>query len=748
MTSTPAPARRRDFSLALAPARILLVEEQPARSLMLTLRLKGEGYKTATAFNLDAALVLLDETQCDLIITDLTLGNRSGFELCRAVREHAEHRLAPVLMLTTDDDPGNILRSLEAGVDAFLPRSAGTERIVERVGRLLDEPPAAWRSNEPDAVAARVRVLGHEYRISSDREHLLSLLVSAFEDVVGLGQSLSDREKATAAKLASVLDTVPGGILVTDASGDPTRINEGLREMLGLPAEAKASRITQCVFRTPAGELQRWNDLPPRRTAHDTIARFGVEMVATRVDGTEIPVIFNSQGVFGEEGRIIEVVSTLQSIEERERRKRAESQLALAERMASVGTLAAGVAHEINNPLTWVLGNLDELEQGLEGIASADPAELLDRAREASEGARRIRAIVKALKTFSHGADDRREPVQVESAIEVALKVARNELRFRATVERSFGDTPPVLVNEGRLSQVFLNLVVNASQAFVTADPDVNLLRLSTWADGDQVVAEVRDNGPGISAPNLSRLFDPFFTTKPVGVGSGLGLSICHNIIRSVDGSIEVESEIGTGTAFRVRIPRLPGARPSEVRGPPLSVTTGEFPRSVDDSGVFPSPFGFGFKKRPAVAPGVAARVDAERKPRVLVVDDEPLVAAAISRVLRRRYDVSIASSGREALAQVRSNGPWDAIVSDLMMDDGSGMELHEWLTEDHPDLARRTLFLTGGAFTEEARRFLLEIPNPWLEKPVQPLELRAAVERLARPPTPGGPGTDSTDSA
>ncbi len=746
MTSTPAPGRRRDFSLA--PARILIVEEQPARSLMLTLRLKGEGYRTAAAFNEEAALVQLDETPCDLIILDLALGQGSGFELCRAIRRHPEHRFASVLMLTDQADPGNVLRSLEAGVDAFLPRSAGTERIVERVGRLLEEPPATWRQTDPDAVAARVRVLGHEYRIASDREHILSLLVSAFEDVVGLGQSLSEREKATAAKLASVLDTVPGGILVTDASGDPTRINEGLREILGLPPDAPVDRITECLFRTPSGEVQRWNDLPPRRTAHDTIARFGVEMVATRVDGTEIPVIFNSQGVFDAEGRIVEVVSTLQSIEERERRKRAESQLALAERMASVGTLAAGVAHEINNPLTWVLGNLEELEEGLERFTTADPADLLERAREASEGARRIRAIVKALKTFSHGADDRREPVQVESALEVALKVSRNELRYRASVERVFGDTPPVLVNEGRLSQVFLNLVVNASQAFETADPERNLLRVSSWADGDQVVAEVRDNGPGISAQNLSRLFDPFFTTKPVGVGSGLGLSICHNIIRSVDGSIEVESEVGTGTSFRVRIPRVGGARPQELSSEPQSVTTAEFPRSADDSGVFPSPVGFGFKKRGAAAVEASPVVDPGDRPRVLVVDDEPLVAAAISRLLRRQYDVSIASSGREALAQVQGNGTWDVIVSDLMMDDGSGMDLHGWLEADHPELARRTLFLTGGAFTEEARRFLDQISNPCLEKPVQPLELRAAVGRLMGPDGPGVPGTDAADSA
>jgi two-component system NtrC family sensor kinase len=181
--------------------------------------------------------------------------------------------------------------------------------------------------------------------------------------------------------------------------------------------------------------------------------------------------------------------------EERERRKRAEARLASAERMATVGTLAAGVAHEINNPLTWVMSNLEEIAQGL-ASREIPRDELLERVKEANEGVERIRSIVEGLRTFVHGDDDQRALVTVESAVEPALKVAAGELRGRATVIRDFAETPPVLANEGRLSQVFLNLIINAAQAF--REGADNRLTLVTSSDEHDVTIEVTDNGPGV----------------------------------------------------------------------------------------------------------------------------------------------------------------------------------------------------------------------------------------------------------
>jgi len=405
--------------------------------------------------------------------------------------------------------------------------------------------------------------------------------------------------------------------------------------------------------------------------------------------------------------------------EERERRQRAEARLASAERLATVGTLAAGVAHEINNPLTWVMSNLEEIGLGLHDPAvTAD--ELSERVREANEGVERIRSIVEGLRTFVHGDDDRRMLVNVESALELALKVAAGEVRGRCEVEKRFGDTPQVIANEGRLSQVFLNLIINAVQAF--PEGGANRLTLVTELEGDEVVVEVRDNGPGVPREYISRLFDPFFTTKPVGVGSGLGLSICLNIVRSLDGSIDIDTEVGEGSTFRIRLPTAPATRFSDADVLPLgrSHLPGLLVPSLPPraSGDFPSP---------ALGPGALRK----RKLRVLLVDDEPSVLQALHRVLRRAFEVVPAASGREAIGLVRAGMRIDAVVTDLRMPDGSGIELYRLLADESPLLSERLLFLTGGGLGAEESTFLAEPGRRWISKPVKAAKLIALVEEL-----------------
>ncbi|MCO4770176.1 MAG: response regulator [Deltaproteobacteria bacterium] len=414
--------------------------------------------------------------------------------------------------------------------------------------------------------------------------------------------------------------------------------------------------------------------------------------------------------------------------EERERRQRAEARLASAERLATVGTLAAGVAHEINNPLTWVMSNLEEIALGLED-RSVPRAHLVAYVREANDGVERIRSIVEGLRTFIHGDDDRRSPVRVEDALELALKVATGELRGRATVERRFGDTPEVLANEGRLSQLFLNLIINAVQAF--GDERSNTLVLVTDVERDDVVIEVRDNGPGIPREYVSRLFDPFFTTKPVGVGSGLGLSICLNIVRTLDGSIDIETEVGEGTTFRIRLPQAPATRFSDVDLTPLGdtpVPDRRMPtlplRSSGDSALPPRS---GDYSLPAATP-LETPV---QKWRILLVDDEPSVLQALTRVLRRTFDVVPARSGREAMELVRVGMKIDAVVTDLRMPDGSGMELHTLLEDEAPLLAERLLFLTGGGLAREEFMFLDKPGRRWVSKPVKAANLVALVQEL-----------------
>ncbi|AKJ02066.1 Sensory box histidine kinase/response regulator [Archangium gephyra] len=244
-------------------------------------------------------------------------------------------------------------------------------------------------------------------------------------------------------------------------------------------------------------------------------------------------------------------------------RKQVQEKLRTTDRMVSLGTLAAGVAHELNNPISYVLSNLrfavDELgEAGEAGkpLSDEQSQEIQQALREALEGGERMRNIVHDLRSFSRREDEHFGPVDIHAVLDSCASLARTTIRHRAQLVKEYGEVPRVLANESRLGQLFLNLLVNAGQAIPEGDAKANSVRVTTErADERWVVVSVRDTGVGIPPENLQRLFKPFFTTKPVGVGTGLGLSICHGIVTAMGGRIEVSSEVGKGTTFRVFMP-------------------------------------------------------------------------------------------------------------------------------------------------------------------------------------------------
>jgi len=378
--------------------------------------------------------------------------------------------------------------------------------------------------------------------------------------------------------------------------------------------------------------------------------------------------------------------------------KGATERFLVSERLASLGVLAAGVAHEINNPLAWVISNVRVAEGMLEELPSdarAAVAQVREALRDAADGAERVRRIVAELKTFSRPDEEARGPVDVRALLDSALAMARHEIKHRAYVAVDLPQEPlAVDANAARLGQVFLNLLVNAAQAIPEGHADRNEIRLSARLEGGRVRADVSDTGVGIAPEHLPRIFDPFFTTKPVGVGTGLGLAICHGIVTALGGEIRVASEPGCGTTFTVF---LPAADPSRLPAP------AEAAPPVD---VHP----------------------AARRGRVLVVDDEPGIGAAIRRVLRREHDVVAATSGREALAVIQSQTDFDAVLCDVMMPELTGMELYRMLRAELPALADRIVFMSGGAFTPEALEFLSAVPNARIAKPFDPVALRAMV--------------------
>ncbi len=260
--------------------------------------------------------------------------------------------------------------------------------------------------------------------------------------------------------------------------------------------------------------------------------------------------------------------------------------LAQADRLASMGMLAAGVAHEINNPLTYVLSAIESLAHdipklvsfakrsvsalrdhvgeaayaeiagdGFAMLQSSMLADVVDCAREALEGMHRIRSISRALNTFARVEEGERSMVDLNYTVECAITMAANEVKYRAALNKDFGRLPPVWASDGKLSQVFLNLLINAAHAIDDGEAENNSITIRTWTDGNEVFAEVRDTGRGISKKDLARIFEPFFTTKRVGMGSGLGLAVCRNIVTEFGGDIQVESDVGQGARFVVRLP-------------------------------------------------------------------------------------------------------------------------------------------------------------------------------------------------
>jgi two-component system, NtrC family, sensor kinase len=245
-------------------------------------------------------------------------------------------------------------------------------------------------------------------------------------------------------------------------------------------------------------------------------------------------------------------------------RKHLREKLQTADRMAAIGSLAAGVAHEINNPLSFMLSNVRFVRDELQALVDeADDTirerlkEVQEALQETQEGGDRVSEIVRDLRTFARGDDGKRGPVNVHSVLDLCGNIARSQLRHRAQLVKNYGDVPSIQANESRLGQIFLNLIINAAQAIPEgADAKQHEVRLTTWKEGtDHVVVEVKDTGVGIPQENLHRLFDSFFTTKPAGVGTGLGLSICRGIVTGLGGRITVVSEPGKGTAFRVFLP-------------------------------------------------------------------------------------------------------------------------------------------------------------------------------------------------
>jgi signal transduction histidine kinase len=386
-----------------------------------------------------------------------------------------------------------------------------------------------------------------------------------------------------------------------------------------------------------------------------------------------------------------------------ERERGRAAMLAQTDRLASVGMLAAGVAHEINNPLTYVLANIDHAREEIAAITEQtaldeDSGARLRGVREslddARDGAARVTSIVRDLKIFSRGGREEQTVIDVDHVLRSTVNLARPQLRSRARIVEDYGGVPGVIGEESGLGQVAVNLLFNAAHALDGRARADHEIRISTRQEDAQVIIEVHDTGEGIPRANLTKIFDPFFTTKPHGTGTGLGLSICHGIVASMGGRIEVDSTPGDGATFRVLLP----------------VPSSDAPSAKHES-----------------VPGAAT---AEKRGRILIIDDEPLVLKSLRRSLAREHDVAVANTVREALEPIEAGEQFDVIVCDIMMPDRTGIDFHSAIRAIAPDLADRIIFMTGAVNTPTVRGFLEQVKNTCIEKPIDIGRLNALIRK------------------
>jgi len=486
------------------------------------------------------------------------------------------------------------------------------------------------------------------------------------------------RRQQEVQELSHALSNAVDAIALLDKDGTVIAVNPAFRNVLGYAQdEVVGTSLFDLVHESDRTTIHL-AALPEDGTADER------EVRAIRKDGRIVPVQVSISRRAQSRGYFTFVRDLTQL-------KELESQIAAAAGTTAVGSLATGLAHEINNPLAVVLANVEEAGRIVAELPgkTAELDDLRTMLEEALAASQRVQFIVRDLRAFA-AAEDRRGRVDLNALVESCCNIAFAEIRHRARLVKQLNASVPVLGNEGKLAQVVMNLLVNAAHAMPEGDVEGNAIVVATGQQGRGLVSlEIRDTGSGIPSENRARVFEPFFTTKPRR--PGMGLTMARAIVKKHGGEIEILPNVGRGTTVRVLLPTLesePGERPQDA----------------------------------------AAR-------RVLVVDDDPLVLRSLTRVLARDFEVSSARNGREALDLVRAGGTFDALLCDLMMPELSGIELHGLLEQDDPELAKRTIFLTGGAFSGRAQSFLDAVGQPHLEKPVDVKTVRELLMRVSQTP-------------
>jgi PAS domain S-box-containing protein len=508
------------------------------------------------------------------------------------------------------------------------------------------------------------------------------LAVCYFREVTGERAALEALRRSEAG-FRSLIENAPDAVVIS-RRGRIVHANAVAARLLGAPdvAAVIGRMITDFV---PADDGQRAMDRIAQVTHGVNVGATEYRVLAVpdrAVEIKSIPIEWEGAPAVLAFGRDVS------------ERRRMQLELERAGRLAAVGTMAATVAHEINNPLTYVQLSLQRIERELAADGEVPREVLREHVKNAMHGTERVATIVRDLRAFARDDDAPAGPVDVIAVVDRALKMVEHDLVHRARLVRRFaGAVPAVEAVPGRLEQVVVNLLINAIQALPAADPARDSITVTVSAGTTEVTIAVADTGVGIADADRDRVFEPFFTTKPIGEGTGLGLAVCKRIVDSMRGRIAITSAPGAGTEVTVTLPAVTAT----ARAP-----------------------------RPTPPPPVTPRL------RVLVIDDEPMVRKVVRMTLGPYHEVEVAAGGEAGLALL-ADQTFDVILCDVMMPGMSGREVYEQIRARHPGLERRIVLITGGAFVPRLAEFVESVDNLKLLKPFTEDQVLSVIAETVR---------------
>jgi signal transduction histidine kinase len=669
---------------------VLVVDDHDGGRYAKRRTLQRAGYTVIEAASGEEALRLIETQRPSLVLLDINLPDISGLEVCRRIKDNPDTASIMVVQISaTFIERRDKVHGLEHGADVYLVEPVQSDELIATIRALqrLVETEDALRQAH-DTLESRVQ----------ERTAELAQANAALQ------QEIAERKRAEASLrlsyqfLQSTLDALPVHVAILDASGTIRAVNTSWQHYAasqgvaapsygrGIPYATFLSTVNGGTAGTQAILAGLQDVLTQQRHSFSTEH-------ASPPSGEPYWFLIRMTRFDSSEGlRVVVIYEDITDIKQAEADvRRQQEMLSRHEKLAAMGTMLASVAHELNNPLAVIKMQIDLLAE--EAMHSA----LHERFTEVHQATERCMRIVHNFLTLARQNPPQRLSVQLNTIIEDALELLAHALQLDCiAVHTHLADALPLFeADPAQIHQVIMNLLVNAQQVLRENAPP---RQVTIMTDFDQarnhLVLEFADTGPGIPATLQTRVFEPFFTTKPLGVGTGMGLSLCQNIVESHEGTIRIVSQPGEGARFRIELPVGGAVQVAEPETPATALP----PPSLSS--------------------------------KLLVVDDEPGITRVLARLLRREgHEVDTALHGQQALRMLQEQD-YDLVLCDLRMPELDGPSLYRHIMDNKPHYLRRFIFLTGDTLSPEADAFLNQADAPCLVKPFSAAQGRQVVQQ------------------